>query len=244
MSAPWLVVLGTRSDRRAARAAAAVATATRALRRDLHIDSAVAGTGSAGLEHVTSRLARRGAEEIVAIPLDTSPAAPAADIVAAAATAARAAGVHLRLTAPLGADPALLNAVDARLREALSVAHVHELDAVVLAAPGSADPLVTESMSRLARVWSQHHHLPTSVAYASISPPSTGEAVREWHRRGKRHIAVATLFATESADVDLATELALEAGACAVAAPLGAHEEVSRVVLARYSVGALALVPV
>ena len=39
-------------------------------------------------------------------------------------------------------------------------------------------------------------------------------------------------------------ELALEAGAVAVSAPLGADPEVARTVLARYAVGAVELVPV
>ena len=43
---------------------------------------------------------------------------------------------------------------------------------------------------------------------------------------------------------DRAAELAYEAGAIAVSAPLGAHDELARVILARYSVGALQLVDI
>ena len=43
---------------------------------------------------------------------------------------------------------------------------------------------------------------------------------------------------------DRAAELAYEAGAVAVSAPLGAHDELARVILARYSVGALQLVDI
>jgi sirohydrochlorin ferrochelatase len=43
---------------------------------------------------------------------------------------------------------------------------------------------------------------------------------------------------------DRAAELAREAGAIAVAEPLGVHEAVARTVLARYAVGAVELVPV
>ncbi len=43
---------------------------------------------------------------------------------------------------------------------------------------------------------------------------------------------------------DRAAELALEAGAVAVCDPLGADPEVARIVLARYAVGAVELVPV
>jgi sirohydrochlorin ferrochelatase len=42
---------------------------------------------------------------------------------------------------------------------------------------------------------------------------------------------------------DRVTELALEAGAVAVAEPLGADSVVAEVILARYAVGAVELVP-
>jgi len=41
-----------------------------------------------------------------------------------------------------------------------------------------------------------------------------------------------------------AAELAIEAGAVAVSAPLGVHPELARTILARYAVGAVELVPV
>ena len=44
--------------------------------------------------------------------------------------------------------------------------------------------------------------------------------------------------------LDLVEELALEAGAVAVSQPLGAHQRVAEIVVARYLVGALELVPV
>ncbi len=80
--------------------------------------------------------------------------------------------------------------------------------------------------------------------YASAAPPATGEAVRAFRAEGRRHIAVASLFLAPGFLPDRAAELALEAGAVAVSAPLGAHPEVARVVLARYAVGAVELVPV
>ncbi len=83
-----------------------------------------------------------------------------------------------------------------------------------------------------------------SAAYASSAPPATGEAVRAFRGEGRRHIAVASLFLAPGVLTDRATELAYEAGAIAVSAPLGAHPEVARTVLARYAVGAVELVPV
>ena len=119
---------------------------------------------------------------------------------------------------------------------------MRELDALVLAAAGSSDARANADVARLARLWGHRHHLPTSVAFASTAPPSTGEAVRDWRRQGTRYVAVGSLFIAPGKLPDRAEELALEAGAVAVSAPLGAHEELSRVILARYSVGALQLV--
>ena len=98
-------------------------------------------------------------------------------------------------------------------------ARVRELDALVLAAAGSSDARANAVVARLARVWGARHHLPTSVAFASTAPPSTGEAVRDWRRQGRRHVAVGSLFIAPGMLPDRAAELALEAGAVAVSAP-------------------------
>ena len=59
--------------------------------------------------------------------------------------------------------------------------------------------------------------------------PTTGEAVRAFRAEGRRHVAVAQLFLAPGKLPDRAAELALEAGAVAVAEPLGADPEVARV---------------
>jgi sirohydrochlorin ferrochelatase len=113
-----------------------------------------------------------------------------------------------------------------------------------LAAAGSTDLLANQSVARLARLWGTHHRLPVMAAFASATPPATGEAVRAFRKEGRRHIAVASLFLAPGFLPDRAAELALEAGAVAVSEPLGVHEAVARTVLARYAVGAVELVPV
>ena len=128
--------------------------------------------------------------------------------------------------------------LDVLLRAARRAARARELDALVLAAAGSSDPLANQAVARLARVWGSRHKLPVTAAFASASPPTTGEAVRAFH------IAVASLFLAPGFLPDRAAELALEAGAIAVSQPLGAHPELARTVLARYAVGAVELVPV
>lgn len=247
MTAPALVVLacGT-ADAHAARTVREIVATTKRMRPDLRISAAFVGGPKPGLEQAVEALAARGHEEVVVVPLQVAGTDQAElEVLTAVDSAARSnPATRVRASAPVGADPGLLTVLDERLRAALRTARVRELDAVVLAAAGSTDTRVTASISRIARLWSGHHHVPTSIAFANAAPPSTGEAIREWRRQGKRHIAVGSLFITSGPHADRAAELALEAGACAVSAPLGAHEELSRLIVARYSVGALELVPV
>lgn len=247
MTAPALVALANGPvDAQSARIVREVVATTRRMRPDLRIDAAFTAGPQPGLDRVVGSLAARGTDEVVVVPLLVAPTDQAElEVIAAVDGAARAhPDIRVRASGVVGADTALLTVLDERLRAALRLARVRELDAVVLAAAGTTDARVTASLGRLARVWSVRHHLPTSIAFASTSPPSTGEAVRDWRRQGKRHIAVGSLFIMSGPQSDRAAELALEAGACAVSAPLGAHEALSRLLVSRYSVGALELVPV
>jgi sirohydrochlorin ferrochelatase len=160
------------------------------------------------------------------------------------AATARHPGLRIGATRILGLETIFLEVLDRRMREALKAARVRELDALVLAAAGSSDPLANQAVARLARVWGTHHRLPVTAAFASASPPATGEAVRAFRAEGRRHVAVASMFLAPGFLPDRAAELALEAGAVAVSEPLGADPELARTILARYAVGAVELVPV
>ena len=99
-----------------------------------------------------------------------------------------------------------------------------------------------------------------SPGWPGCGAPSTG--CRQWRptprplpRRPVRRCASSaprdaatsrsgSLFLAPGTLPDRAAELALEAGAVAVSAPLGADPEVARTILARYAVGAVELVPV
>ena len=92
--------------------------------------------------------------------------------------------MRIHATSILGLEASFLEVLDERLREALAVARVRELDALVLAAAGSSDPLANQAVARLGRVWGTHHKLPVTAAYASSAPPATGEAVRAFRGEG------------------------------------------------------------
>ena len=254
MAAPALVALAHASrDPRTASTVTDLVSEVKAQRPDLRVERASledtdlpARCAKPALQAVIDRLVKAGHEEIVIVPLALSEVEIEEQAITAALAeaGARHPGLQLRRSALLGLEACFLEVLDERLREALRSSRVRELDALVLAAAGSTDALANQSVARLARLWGTHHKLPVSAAYAASAPPATGEAVRAFRGEGRRHIAVASLFISPGVLTDRSTEMALEAGAVAVSEPLGAHPEVARVVLARYAVGAVELVPV
>lgn len=247
MTAPALVALAHGSrDLRSAETVQALVDEVRRLRPDLRIEAAFLERAQPCFAEVVAALVADGFDEIVVVPLLLTEAYHArVDVPGVAADAtSRHEGVRIRVTDVLGLEPAFLDVLDQRLREALTRARVRELDALVLAAAGTSDALAVQSITRLARLWGSRHRLPVQAAFASAAPPATGEAVRAFRAQGRRHIAVGSLFLAPGLLYDRAAELAEEAGAVAVAEPFGADREVARTVLARYLVGAVELVPV
>lgn len=247
MTAPALVALAHGSrDPRHRETLDALVGQVRALRPGLRVEGAYLEHNGPAFPTVVRRLVRRGHDEIVVVPMLLTDGYHAkVDVPAAvAAVLGEHPGLQVRATGVLGLQQHFLEVLDHRMREALAAARVRELDALVLAATGSADPVANQAVARLARLWGQRHRLPVVAAFASATPPSTGEAVRAFRREGRRSVAVGSLFLAPGFLPDRAAELALEAGAVAVSAPLGAHPEIARTLLARYLVGALELVPV
>ncbi|WP_284704235.1 sirohydrochlorin chelatase [Nocardioides bruguierae] len=250
MAAPALVALASGfDDPRATSTVSAIVEEVRAVRPDLRVESAYVDAPlkrRGSVASVCDALAKAGHDEIVLVPLLLTESPEAAATVAGAVSTMQERHDSLRVqaTPALGLEACFLQVLDSRLREALRTARVRELDALVLAAVGSTDAISNQAVARLARVWGAHHKLPVTTAYAQAAPPAAGEAVRAFRAEGRRHIAVASFFLTPGPLADRAAELALEAGAAAVAEPLGAHPEVARTVLARYAVGAVELVPV
>ncbi|TCI99826.1 CbiX/SirB N-terminal domain-containing protein [Aeromicrobium sp. IC_218] len=246
MTAPALVVLAHGSrDPRSAATITALTEIVACMRPDLRVAPAFLDLSEPSLDQVVDRLVAEGHSEIVVVPLLLTQAYHAKVDVpqAAAAAEARHAGIHVQVTDVLGIEQAFFQILDERLREALRANRVRELDGLVLAGAGSSDPIANAAVARAARAWGNRHNLPTIAAFASAAPPAAGEAVRALRADGRRHIAVGSLFLAPGFLPDRVKELALEAGAVAVAEPMGAHDEIARVVLARYAVGAVDLVP-
>ncbi|MET0768076.1 MAG: sirohydrochlorin chelatase [Aeromicrobium sp.] len=246
MTAPALIALAHGStDPRSAATITALTEMVSCMRPDLRVATAFLDHVGPSFDDAVDRLVAEGHQEIVVVPLLLSDAYHAnvdvPNVVASALT--RHDGIKVHATDVLGIEAAFFHVLDKRLREALSKNRVRELDALVLAGAGSSDPIANAAISRAARAWGAHHKLPTIAAFASSVPPAAGEAVRQHRADGRRHIAVGQLFLAPGVLPDRVAELAYEAGAVAVAEPLGVDVEVARVILARYAVGAVDLVP-
>lgn len=246
MTAPALVALAHGSrDPRSAATIRALAGLVADMRPDLRVEPAFLELASPSHVEVIDRLASEGVEEIVVVPLLLTRAYHAQVDVPAVVEAAvrRNPGLRVRASDVLGVQPTFIDVLDKRLRTALADARVRELDGLVLAAAGSSDTLANAAVARRPRL-GRSAPPPHDRGVRVGGSPATGEAVRALRADGRRHIAMGSLFLAPGFLPDRAAELALEAGAVAVAAPLGVDEELVRTMLARYAVGAVDLVPI
>ncbi|MET7615647.1 sirohydrochlorin chelatase [Streptomyces sp. NPDC005408] len=142
-------------------------------------------------------------------------------------------GADIRIAAPLGPHPLLIEALCSRLADAgwRPEDGTSRSAGVVLAAAGSRDPDSASDARRTADLLSERlGGVPVIPAYASAVSPTVAAAVRALTARGRHRVAVASYFAFPGR---FAT-----AGAAATpwiaAAPLGAHPALARLLLQRY----------
>lgn len=242
MAAPVLVLLMP-----SARESQAAITAHR-LRQRLaalhpHIDTSIAFAGAGGDDPAQAPL-KDDWSELVLVPMDLTHLhdAPAQMRAMTDDFAAAHPDLTVRLARPLGPAPALLGLVDARLRVATHRAHTQEIDALVLSAPDIGDKRGTTMLSRLARMWSQHHKLPVHLANNAGGAGRVDEVVATLRREGRRHVAVGTMWVCEDTTWHEHARLALTAGAELVSAPLGDDPLLAAWAFQRYCSAAMGLV--
>ena len=229
MSAPALIALAHGSrDPRSARTVREIVATTKALRPDLKIEPAF-------LDHVASRprhrrrpAGRQGPHRDRRRPAaaDRRPTTPGSTYPrSSTAAAARHPGLGIRVAEVVGTDASLLAVLDVRLREALRESRVRELDALVLAAAGTSDARANAKVGA------------AGAALGPPAPPAHERGVRldrsPVDRRGRPRVAAArTPPRRGGVAVHRPGQAArpgrgagLEAGAVAVSAPLGAHDE-------------------
>lgn len=245
MTAPSLILLGYGgSDPRVADVSQQIRAGILEIRPELDIHIAFIDHCPPTGPQVINKLVKRGVTEVVFVPLLLSDAFHAHVEVPALVAQVQAAHPELQVIAsrPIGPEASLLAVVDRRLREELRLRRVSELDGLVFAAVGSTDLRSNAIVARRARQWASHHRLPCVTAFASASGPTTAEAIRTVRAQGRRHIAVGSWFLAPGVLYSRQAELAFEAGAVAVSAPLGAEPEIAETALTRYVVAAMDLV--
>jgi sirohydrochlorin ferrochelatase len=228
-----LVAHGSR-DPRAAASTEALARAVRRARPEWTVHpSYLDHAGPRPLDVLTGLLPGRRA---VVVPLLLTAAYHGRVDVPAVLAAAAGLPLDLRLAEVLGPSPASAPTsrpspllVDGLLRRMPAV----RPDAVVLAAAGTRDAAARETIVRAAEAVSARLSLPCSVAYASAASPTAGEAVARLRACGASRVSVASYFLAPGYLYDLAMRSAEEAGAIAVADPLGDAPELVRLVAAR-----------
>ncbi|MEU4424138.1 CbiX/SirB N-terminal domain-containing protein [Actinoplanes sp. NPDC024001] len=215
-----LVAHGSR-DPRAAASTEALARAVQHARPEWEVRASYLDhAGPRPLDVLTSLGARRAA----LVPLLLTAAYHGRVDLPAVIRAAESLPVSVTATDVLGpASPLLLAAVCRRLPSAT-------LDAVVLASAGTRDAAARDTVAGAAVALGARLGLPSAVAYASGPGPSAGEAVAALQAAGARRIGMAAYFLAPGLLYDVAARTATEAGAIAVAEPLGAAPELVRLV--------------
>jgi sirohydrochlorin ferrochelatase len=183
-----------------------------------------------------------GAPAVVVPLLLTAAYHSKADIPArlAAAAAARP-GLDVVSAGTLGPHPLLLAALERRLREAGAATGDADRTGVVLAAAGSSDPAANATIAELAARWARERGWRAVLpGYASAAGPRPADSVRALRDGGAERVVVATYLLAPGYFADKIRDPALDAGADAVSAALGAAPEVADVVLDRYLAAAAA----
>ena len=181
------------------------------------------------------------ADECIVVPLLLTAAYHSKTDIPARLAEARAAfpGLAARYAGTLGPHPLLLAALERRLAEADPgrTAGDRQKTSVVLAAAGSSDPRANATVAALAARWQARGGWRRVVpACASAAGPAPGEAVRALRASAADGpVVVASYLLAPGYFADKIRDAALEAGADAVSAVLGAASEVADVILDRYA---------
>ena len=243
MPAPALVLVAHGSlDHRANATMHALRKRLQISRPDLSVNVAFLDQCPPSGPQVVNALASRGAREIVFVPAGLTAAIHGAGMEELVQRVSSAhPGLRVQASRPIGPAPELLTLVDESLREALRSTRAAQVDGLVLAAGGPSDARGRALLNRRARQWAAHHRLPCQVALSDAPGHATRAAVASMRARGRRHIAVGSLWLTPDESYLAHVHAAHSAGAIAVGSPLKLSDGLLNLVLARYAYAAMAL---
>ncbi|MFW6599751.1 sirohydrochlorin chelatase [Propionibacteriaceae bacterium Y2011] len=244
MSAPVLLLLAQAGTADSPLGSAeAVRDAVQAERPSLDVRLAYVDRSMPSVTQTVKRIVRGNHREVIVTALDLAdiPEDPHGATAVAALIKSQFPEVSVVAARTFAPEPSLLRTVDQRLRDALALSRTVELDALVLSTASVGETRSQAHLARLARHWGQHHKLPVVLAAADGSGPSIAAAVRTLRGQGRRHIAAGSWFVTANDQWRAERDTALAAGVHAVAEPLGAVDDVVRLLLARYAFAAMDL---
>ncbi|WP_103531467.1 sirohydrochlorin chelatase [Streptomyces sp. SM11] len=237
MSRPVLLVIahGSRDPRHAA-TVHALTERVRAERPGLRVETAFLEFNAPSVPRVLERLAARGADEVVALPLLLTRAFHAkTDIPSVLREAhARLPRLHIRQADVLGPSPLLNATVGRRLREAGIRPGDLPRTGLVLASAGSTDPEAIAVIAEIARELRHTGWCAVRPAFASALLPRTEDAVRALRADGVERVAVAPYVIAPGRLPDRIAAGAEAAGADMLADVLGPAPELARLLLDRY----------
>jgi len=211
----------------------ALVARVRALAPEIPVRLAYVDHEPPSVNRALAELASAGAA-VAAVPLLLTAASHSKGDIAGSVRLARSSypGFRVMYGRPLGADPLILSALCARL----AGAGAGPSTAVVLTSAGAADPDANAEVYRVARLLWEYRggKAPVEVAYASATTPTVTESVHRLRTLGHDDIVVAPYFLAPGRLPSSVARAGREAGAV-VAGVLGAHDDVARLLLARYA---------
>lgn len=130
---------------------------------------------------------------------------------------------------PLGPDPRLARILAERL-EQTGVDTQDPRTAIVLGVAGTSDSQGQEMGRAMAAHLAEYLGREVSIGFLAAAEPSLPQAVEEARRAGARRVAVSAYLLTRGYFYDVATQ----AGADVISAPIGVHPLLTQVIIDRY----------
>ena len=184
-----------------------------------------------------SELAGTGEKEAVVLPLFLSSGYHVRHDIPEAVNAVESRAFRVHTARALGPDPMLAHALTDRLAAVAGRVFGTE---VVLAAAGSNDRRANADAVVMAGLLAERLGMPVRTAYLSATEPTVESLLTRLSRRG-RPVAVASYLLAEGGYTQRLRDIAALAGlerdavrSPRVAAPLGSHELVARLLVRRY----------
>ncbi|NBQ42666.1 MAG: sirohydrochlorin chelatase, partial [Mycobacteriaceae bacterium] len=219
------------ADPRSAATTYAVAEQIRLLRTDLDVRVAFCEKNTPNLRDA---LAALDGPAIVTPLLLASAYHARVDIPALIAGAVAERSIQVSQAETLGEDPRLVKLLHQRIEECTADEDPVGLGVLVVAV-GSSDHAAN---ARTARVAEALTHLGTwagvQMAFATGPSPTVGDGIEQLRRLGARRVVFAPWFIAQGRITDRLAATAGQAGAVAMAEPLGAHPLIAATVLDRF----------